>query len=69
MARVDAEYRCAKDPACLGLHWLNNKGGDGRTASTGWYQACSGNVPGATNNDWDIIVKPTNNCAGDFWFH
>ena len=69
ITRQDAEERCAKNTACLGLHWYNNDGGDGRTATTGWYQGCGGKAPGYSNSDWDIIVKPTGSCTGEFTFY
>ena len=58
MLRADAQARCDSEVTCLGLHWLNNNGGDGRLVSEGYYQGCGGLVATSTNNGWDTIVKP-----------
>ena len=72
MLREKAQAKCDSDPKCLGLHWLNNAGAvridhgdwvnfgkDGRTVTTGMYQGCGGTLAATVNNDWDIIVKPS----------
>jgi hypothetical protein len=59
ITREAAVKRCSNDPSCKGLMWLNNRGGDGRTASQGWYQGCAGDVGSMSNNDWDTIVLPS----------
>ena len=58
MWRIDAQARCDSDAKCLGLHWLNRNGGDGRLVSQGTYQGCGGEVATAASGDWDTIVKP-----------
>eukprot|EP00930_Biecheleria_cincta_P017128 TRINITY_DN13705_c0_g1_i1.p1 TRINITY_DN13705_c0_g1~~TRINITY_DN13705_c0_g1_i1.p1 ORF type:complete len:847 (+),score=135.52 TRINITY_DN13705_c0_g1_i1:77-2617(+) len=60
ITREEAVLRCRNDPRCQGLMWYNNDGGDGRTASQGWYQGCGGIVGSASSNyDWDTILLPT----------
>ena len=58
MWRTDAQARCDSDVKCLGLHWVNRNGGDGRLVSQGTYQGCGGLVATASSGDWDTIVKP-----------
>ena len=58
MARVDAQERCESDVSCLGLHWRSVKGGDGRTASTGWYQGCGGAIGAVSDVSWHTVAKP-----------
>ena len=66
--RKDAEQACNADAMCSGLTWNRGRGeggvyggpwSDGRVAVKGWYQTCSTSAGMATNEGWDVIVKPT----------
>ena len=73
ISRTAAQARCDSDPKCLGLIWFNNFGAnrvtgykgylnfgsDGRLVSEGRYVGCAGEIGSKTNNDWDVIVKPS----------
>eukprot|EP00316_Scyphosphaera_apsteinii_P021540 CAMPEP_0119298968 /NCGR_PEP_ID=MMETSP1333-20130426/1095_1 /TAXON_ID=418940 /ORGANISM="Scyphosphaera apsteinii, Strain RCC1455" /LENGTH=169 /DNA_ID=CAMNT_0007300227 /DNA_START=7 /DNA_END=512 /DNA_ORIENTATION=+ len=49
MDRLDAEARCDADDECKGLHFFNKNGGNGRSASSGWYQGCGGELATVNN--------------------
>jgi len=63
--REEAQTKCQEDSSCLGLMWFNKDGGDGLTATQGWYQGCGGTAGTITNDDWDTILVPPA-CQADY---
>eukprot|EP00931_Biecheleriopsis_adriatica_P085975 TRINITY_DN60718_c0_g1_i1.p1 TRINITY_DN60718_c0_g1~~TRINITY_DN60718_c0_g1_i1.p1 ORF type:complete len:578 (-),score=107.98 TRINITY_DN60718_c0_g1_i1:10-1743(-) len=56
--KTEAESFCQSTSACKGLHFLSKGNLSYHETTSGWYQACSGQVSASKNQMWSIVLKP-----------